>query len=228
MEGKMTYRIGLVDDEKDLASVLQSYLEAEGYEVRVFYDGLTAAAAAGEAFDLWVLDIMLPGIDGYGLLKKIRQARQNMPIVFISARDADIDRVMGLEMGSDDYIPKPFLPRELVVRVSKLLQRVYGEAEIVRHPVTANGFSIDFAIRQVSNSAGQTIAMTTKEFDLLAFLSRHLNQQVSREQILDGVWGQDYFGNDRAVDDLVRRLRKKTPELKIETIYGYGYRLVEG
>jgi len=224
----VSYRIALVDDEADLANLLQSYLLAEGYDVDVFTDGLAAAAALDLGYDLWILDIMLPGLDGYGLLRKIRERNAALPVIFISARDADIDRVVGLELGSDDYVAKPFLPRELVVRVKRLLQRTYGQSpERDAQTVLVGDYVVELEDRRVKVSGGEEVELTTKEFDLLVFFAQHLNQQISREQILDGVWGEDYFGNDRAVDDLVRRLRRRMPGLRLETIYGYGYRLVK-
>jgi two-component system response regulator CssR len=174
---------------------------------------------------------MLPGVDGYQLIREIKASSPNQPVIFISARDADIDRIVGLEMGSDDYLPKPFLPRELVIRAGKLLERVYGvtgrASSGVSVPAEKIGpYLVDRLLRVVTENS-RPIELTAKEFDLLVFFLENRGQPLDRDQILHHVWGLDYFGTDRVVDDLVRRLRKKLPDLKIETIYGYGYRLVK-
>lgn len=181
-----------------------------------FLRGDDALTAIGENPDLWILDIMLPGLDGYSLLRKIKEIKDT-PVIFISARDADIDRVVGLEIGADDYISKPFLPRELVLRVKKLFNN-----KINNH--ANNGLLINEEKRIIEEN-GARINLTTKEFDLLLYLYKNKDIALSRDQILNAVWGNDYFGSDRVVDDLVRRLRNKISSLKIETIYGYGYRL---
>ena len=170
---------------------------------------------------------MLPGIDGYQLIREIKADNPLAPVIFISARDEDIDRIVGLEMGSDDYLAKPFIPKELVIRCRRLLERTYRDHWVQPAAKTLNfpPYLIDEGKRQVSK-AGLKFELTSKEFDLLVFLARHQGQPLSREQVLAGVWGADYFGSDRVVDDLIRRLRKRLPELSLETIYGYGYRLV--
>ncbi|MGG1555444.1 MULTISPECIES: response regulator transcription factor [Paenibacillus] len=229
------YRIFLVEDEEHLRGLLAAYLEKEGWQVRSFPDGISARDAIAERPDLWVLDIMLPGVDGFQLIREIKADLPGMPVIFVSARDADIDRVIGLELGSDDYMPKPFLPRELVIRARKLLERVYagqaaGSAAPVEQPVklpTIASYAIDEPARSVKDGQGQPLELTAKEFELLLYFYRHLGQVLEREQVLSAVWGADYFGTDRVVDDLVRRLRRKLPELPLETVYGYGYRMVK-
>ncbi|MGD6794393.1 response regulator transcription factor [Metabacillus indicus] len=220
----MTYSIFLVEDEQNLNDLLTKYLEKEGYSVTAFTDGESARAAIDRTPHLWVLDIMVPGVDGYQLIKEIKAASPDTPVIFISARDTDIDRVLGLELGSDDYISKPFLPRELVIRVQKLLTRLYESAP-VKNTVTLPPYTIDESIRAVSLD-GKNLNLTSKEFDLLLLFLHNKGQAFSREQMIEHIWGSDYFGTDRVVDDLVRRLRKKMPDLKIETIYGYGYRML--
>ena len=165
-------------------------------------------------------------IDGYQLIKEIKNNNELTPVIFISARDADLDKIIGLELGSDDYLAKPFLPRELIIRTKKLLERVYkNEANNLKENNTMLGYYlVDEDTREVSKG-GRVIELTSKEFDMLVFFMDYRSQAFSREQILERVWGEDYFGNDRVVDDLLRRLRKKMPDLNIETIYGYGYRL---
>lgn len=220
----MTYSIFLVEDEQNLNDLLTKYLEKEGYSVTAFTDGESARAAIDRTPHLWVLDIMVPGVDGYQLIKEIKAASPDTPVIFISARDTDIDRVLGLELGSDDYISKPFLPRELVIRVQKLLTRLYESAP-AKNTVTLPPYTIDESIRSVSLD-GKNLNLTSKEFDLLLLFLHNKGQAFSREQMIEHIWGSDYFGTDRVVDDLVRRLRKKMPDLKIETIYGYGYRML--
>ncbi|MDX8288736.1 response regulator transcription factor [Metabacillus indicus] len=220
----MTYSIFLVEDEQNLNDLLTKYLEKEGYSVTAFTDGESARNAIDKTPHLWVLDIMVPGVDGYQLIKEIKAASPDTPVIFISARDTDIDRVLGLELGSDDYISKPFLPRELVIRVQKLLTRLYESAP-VKNTVTLPPYTIDESIRSVSLD-GKNLNLTSKEFDLLLLFLHNKGQAFSREQMIEHIWGSDYFGTDRVVDDLVRRLRKKMPDLKIETIYGYGYRML--
>jgi two-component system response regulator CssR len=219
----MSFRIYLVEDEENLNDVLKSYLQKEGYEVTSFLCGEPARNCLGNSPDLWVLDIMLPDVDGFQLLKEIKEKDKGVPVIFISARDKDIDRIIGLEMGSDDYISKPFMPRELVIRVNKLLNRVYS-GERVKECIVIEGYKVDIEKRTVKLNS-EEIPMTSKEFDLLILLINRKGGAITRDQILDSLWGNGYFGSDRVVDDLVRRLRKKMPELKLETIYGHGYRL---
>ncbi len=222
----MSYKIYLVEDEENLNELLSSYLSKEGWQVQPFLSGEKALQAIPERPDLWILDIMLPDIDGYRLLQYIKNDDPSIPVIYISARDAELDRVLGLEMGSDDYLSKPFLPRELVIRTRKLLERVYGEPHFQSSLIKVAPYLIDEKKRKVMQ-AGQEIDLTSKEFDLMVLLARNQGQAFSREQVLNHVWGTDYVGSDRVVDDLVRRLRKKLPDFRVETIYGYGYRLVK-
>lgn len=221
------FRIFLVEDEINLSQVLTSYLEKEGWEVRPFIDGESALLAIALRPHLWILDIMLPDIDGYQLLRRIKEESPDVPVIFISARDADIDRVMGLEMGSDDYLAKPFLPRELVIRTHRVLERVYNksnEPENFISIVNLAPYILDEGKREIHKDR-EMIELTSKEYDLALLFAKHKGQALSRVQIINYVWGEDYVGTDRSVDDLVRRLRKKLPDLRIETIYGYGYRM---
>jgi Response regulators consisting of a CheY-like receiver domain and a winged-helix DNA-binding domain len=219
----MSYKIYLVEDEENLNHILKSYIEKEGFQVTSFLNGEAARNNIHNRPDLWVLDIMLPDIDGFQLLKEIKEKDKDVPIIFISARDKDIDRIIGLEMGSDDYISKPFMPRELVIRVQKLLKRVYNSNKN-NDVIAIEDYTIDIEKRFVKLKNDE-ITMTSREFDLLVLLINKKGGAITRDQILNELWGVDYFGSDRVVDDLVRRLRKKLTELKIETIYGHGYRL---
>ena len=217
------YKICLVEDETDLATVVKMYLEKAGYDVVTFTKGADAINYIGNPVDVWILDIMLgDDVNGYDVIKAIREKYPLVPVIFTSARDQDLDRILGLELGSDDYITKPYSSKELVLRVNNIIKRVYQstESKIINYL----DYTIDLDKRIVSIK-DKPIKLTTLEFDLLLLLVENLNKSFSREDILDAVWGNDYFGSDRAVDDLVRRLRKKMPLLNVNTIYGYGYRL---
>ncbi|WP_121663355.1 response regulator transcription factor [Metabacillus litoralis] len=224
----MSYNVYLVEDEQNLNELLTMYLKNEKWSVTSCLTGSQARELIDKPPHLWILDIMLPDIDGYQLIREIKAATPNVPVIFISARDADIDRVLGLELGSDDYISKPFLPRELVIRAQKLLSRTYiEESNEASKVITLTPYEIDEQIRIVYLNK-EEVNLTSKEFDLLQLFLHNQGQAFSREQILTNIWGEDYFGTDRVVDDLVRRLRKKMPELKLETIYGFGYRMLKG
>lgn len=161
-------------------------------------------------------------ISGYDIIKKIREDNPDVPVIFTSARDKDLDKIIGLELGSDDYIAKPYSPKELVLRVNNIIRRVYSKD---KQKLTYKDYTIDFEKRMVLHK-GESINLTTLEFDLLYMFVTNINKSFSRDDILNNIWGENYFGTDRVVDDLVRRLRKKMPELDINTIYGYGYRLL--
>jgi len=220
-------RIYLVEDEKSLNLLLEKYLQIEGYEVTTFFNGNSAMNRIGDTPDLWILDIMLPDIDGYELIRAIKKNNENIPVVFMSARNEELDRVVGLELGSDDYLSKPFLPRELVIRTNKLLERIYGRENSENFDTSL--CIGDYKIIKLQRAAffnDIELDLTNKEFDLLVYFIENKNNLLSREQILSKVWGEDYFGSDRVVDDTIRRLRKKMCNLNIETVYAYGYRLV--
>ena len=214
--------IGIVEDEKDLNELVKRYLEKEGYEVRSY---LSFDEASPHTMDddvhLWILDIMLGNKSGFDLIEEIRSHGPDVPVVFMSARDKEFDRIIGLEKGSDDYITKPFSPKELVLRVNNIIRRTYRD-EVQR--TTVDGYEIDEAQRVVFDGSTQ-IELTTKEFDLLMLFVNNRGTAFEREQILEKVWEENYYGSDRVVDDTLRRLRRKMPNLSIHTIYGFGYRL---
>ena len=215
------YKIGFVEDEENLNHLIKTYLEHEGYEVLSFINGEDALNFIHEGVHLWILDIMLgSGMSGYDLIKKIREV-DDTPVIFTSARDQELDKIVGLEMGSDDYITKPYSPKELVLRVNKIIKRVYKN---ISEQISYETYTVDIDKRIVLENETE-LCLTTLEFDLLLLLLNNKNKSFSRDDILNKVWGSDYFGSDRVVDDLVRRLRKKMPKLRISTIYGYGYRL---
>ncbi len=217
------YKICFVEDEVDLQTVVKLYLEKAGYEVICFEKGNDAINYIGNKVDAWILDIMLgDDVNGYDVIKAIREKYPDVPVLFTSARDQDLDRILGLELGSDDYITKPYSSKELVLRVNNLIKRVYKQTE--SHILEIASYQVDLD-RRVVGKKDKEIKLTTLEFDLLVLLSKNINKSFSREEILESVWGDDYFGSDRAVDDLVRRLRKKCKDLNILTVYGYGYRL---
>ena len=216
------YKICLVEDEISLNNLIKSYMEKEGYDVIQFYKGNDALEYIGkEKIDLWVLDIMLgDSISGYDLIKKIKSLDKNVPVIFTSARDQDLDKILGLELGSDDYIAKPYSPKELMLRINNILKRVYTNSNIIKY----DDYEIDIDKRIVLHN-NKEINLTTLEFDLLYMFLSNKGKSYSRDDILNIIWGENYFGSDRVVDDLIRRLRKKMPKLNINTIYGFGYRL---
>ena len=217
------YKICFVEDEKDLNDLMKTYLEREGYEVLNFYDGKSALDYVGNQVHLWILDIMLgDNVSGYDIIQKIRETDSTVPVIFTSARDQDLDKIIGLELGSDDYVTKPYSPKELVLRVNNIMKRVYLKST---EKVTYENYTIDLDKRTVYDGK-EEVSLTTLEFDLLLMFLQNRNKSFSREDILEAVWGPDYFGSDRVVDDLVRRLRKKMPNIHINTLYGFGYRFL--
>lgn len=216
-------KIVYVEDAFDLSEIIRKYLLREGYQVTVFDNGEEALSMIDQEVDLWILDIMLKGeITGYDLIKKIKEKNPKQAIMFTSARDQDIDKIVGLELGSDDYLAKPFSPKELMLRVQAILRRTHPHAEgIVEYPP----YLIDTNKRTITED-GHPIELTNKEFEMLQFFLAKPNEPLEREKILKHVWGDNYYGSDRVVDDLLRRLRQKMPDLKIETIYGFGYRML--
>ena len=218
----MQYTIVLVEDEINLNNLIKTYLEKAGYNVVSFYNGKDAMDNIDIYAHLWILDIMLPDdINGYDIIKKIRESNEVMPVIFTSARDKDLDKIIGLELGSDDYLTKPYSPKELVLRVNNIIKRVYSSD---LNKIKYNDYTIDLDKRTVLDNEKE-INLTTLEFDLLKMFLTNKNKSFSRDDILSIIWGDNYFGTDRVVDDLVRRLRKKMPQLNINTMYGYGYRL---
>ncbi len=223
----MGRKVYLVEDEKSLNILLEKYLQREGYEVTTFFNGSSAIEKIKDVPDIWILDIMLPDIDGYQIIKAVKENNKNTPVIFMSARNEELDRVVGLELGSDDYLSKPFLPRELIIRTNKLMERIYGKSNNSTVDIITNigQYKISKKQRTVFFEEKE-IQLTNKEFELLNFFIENKNNVISREQILISIWGEDYFGSDRVIDDTIRRLRKKMDKLDLETVYGYGYKLV--
>jgi len=216
------HSIFVVDDEIELLEVIKSYLEKEAYKVTTFSDAKSALAAVDDDVDLWLLDIMLgAGASGYDIIREINSSNPK-PVIFMSARDQEFDRILGLEMGSEDYITKPFSMREMILRVNNIIKRFAGSQgdALVKY----GRYEINEEKRLVTDGEIK-ISLTSKELDLVLTLLSNKGQSFTRDSLLNKIWGNDYYGSDRVVDDLVKRIRKKMPDLNIETIYGYGYRL---
>jgi phosphate regulon transcriptional regulator PhoB len=225
----MTAKILVVDDEPPIVNMVAYNLRQAGYQVITAYDGQEALAQARqEQPDLIILDLMLPGLDGLEVCRILRRKR-NVPIIMLTARDSEVDRVVGLELGADDYVVKPFSVRELVARVKTVLRRTASVPAASSELIRVGALTIDCTCHQVR--WGETeVELTTLEFNLLAYLARHPGQVLSREQLLEQVWGYDYHGDLRAVDAAVKRLRSRlrqvTPETElIGTVRGVGYKL---
>lgn len=214
--------INIVEDEKDINSLVAQYLRKEGYEVHSYYTYEEASAhVVDDDVHLWILDIMLDDKSGFDLIEEIRLQGPETPVIFMSARDKEFDRIIGLEKGCDDYITKPFSPKELVLRVNNIIKRAYRDDN---NRISIDGYELDEEQRKIY-ADNVEIELTTKEFDLLMMFIKNKGIAFSRDKILENVWDENYFGSDRVVDDTLRRLRKKLPNLNIHTIYGYGYRL---
>jgi two-component system response regulator ResD len=219
----------VVDDEPTIGEVLSRYLERAGYTTQVALDGPGAlAAAASERPDLVVLDLMLPGIDGLEVMRRLREDdRSRVAVILLTAKGEESDRIVGLRLGADDYVVKPFSPAELVARVDAVLRRV-DTAPDREAPLTFDGLHIDPAARQVQ-AGGEEIALTQREFDLLLFLARHPGQAFTRNQLMDLVWRYSFYTDTSTVTVHIRRLRAKIePDSArprfIETVWGHGYR----
>lgn len=229
----MADRILVVDDERPIADILKFSFEREGFEVEVAYDGEEAVAKArASSFHLVILDIMLPKMDGFSVCKEIRTF-SSVPILMVTAKEAEVDKVLGLELGADDYVTKPFSPRELVARVRAILRRVRTREPVTMQPQAPDqilrGGSVTINLTSYEVMKGsQGVELTPREFELLRFLASHAGQVFSRESLLEEVWGYDYYGDVRTVDVTVRRLREKIednpaqPEF-IKTRRGIGY-----
>ena len=221
-------RILIADDEPDLRQMLTAYLKAEGFETSVAADGNQALERArADRPDLIVLDVGMPGIDGFEVLRQVR-ADSDVPVIMLTARSEEVDRVVGLTVGADDYVTKPFSPRELSARIKAVLRRGRrpGEEEVLRFA----GLSIDLGRREVLRD-GQPVALTTLEFDLLAVLASAPRRVFTRDQLLQQVWGFDYFGVDRVVDVHIANIRKTLGDdaadpAIIGTVRGVGYRFL--
>ncbi|MGD9702441.1 MAG: response regulator transcription factor [Acidimicrobiia bacterium] len=219
----------VIEDDPNIADLLDLYLREAGYRVLLAPTGERGLELIEQQHPvLGVVDIGLPGIDGFEVVRRVR-ARSSMPVLFLTARDGEIDRVLGLELGADDYVTKPFSPRELVARVRAILRRgqlaATGAAPDTTTIDVGEGIVVDTARREVTVGAAP-VPLATREFDLLAHLARNQGIALTRQQLLDAVWGPDWYGDDRTVDVHVRQLRKKIgDDLPLATVWGIGYRL---
>ena len=225
MKDKQT--ILVVDDDPNIAQLVKLYLEKEGYEVNVETRGDDAVAAFQKnPPNLMLLDIMLPGMDGWQVCRAIRQT-SNIPIIMLSAKDETFDKVLGLELGADDYITKPFEGKELAARVKAVLRRA-GPSETEKDILSFPGLSISLEKYEVYYQ-GKLLDMPPKELEVLYFLASHQNRVFTREQLLEQVWGFDFFGDSRTVDVHIKRLREKLQDSEtlvwqIRTVWGVGYK----
>ena len=229
-------KILVVDDEKPISNIIKFNLKKEGYDVYTAYDGKEALQKVEEVNpDLILLDLMLPKIDGLEVAREVRKTH-NMPIIMVTAKDAEIDKVLGLEMGADDYVTKPFSNRELVARVKANLRRqsaTMAEAQAAEESKNNDIAIGDLVIHPdayVVSKRGEKIELTHREFELLYYLAKHIGQVMTREHLLQTVWGYDYFGDVRTVDVTVRRLREKIEDNPSRPIWlvtrrGVGYYL---
>ncbi|MCH7899772.1 MAG: response regulator transcription factor [Acidobacteria bacterium] len=220
----LTRSVLLVEDDDAIADMLRGFFERDGYR---FLHALTGEEAIERLrirpVSAILLDINLPGIDGIETCRKIREFSQT-PVIMLTARDTEVDKVLGLEMGADDYVTKPFSPRELMARIKAVLRRS-EEPPAKPRLLDIDGYEIDDGKRTVTTPSSVVVEPTAKEFDLLWFLAENAGLAMSRGQILEGVWGYEYFGETRTVDVHIRQLRKKIEGIPIETVWGVGYRL---
>lgn len=218
----------VVDDEANIRELCRMYFEREGFSVQTAETGpLALEMAASDPPNLIVLDLMLPGLDGYEVCRTLR-AESDVPIIMLTARDEDVDKIVGLELGADDYLTKPFNPRELVARAKAILRRMRPPAAEPMAPIRVGDLRIDPGRHEVTVS-GESIELRAKEFDLLQTLAANLGYVFTRERLLDQVWGYDFFGQTRTVDVHIAQLRKHlapSKSVRIETITGVGYKLV--
>ena len=224
-----SYRILVVDDEPSITEFVEYALTREGYEADVVNSGEDAFELAGKnKYDMFILDIMLPGMDGYELCRRLRTTTA-APVLFLSARDTELDKVVGLEIGGDDYLTKPFGVRELIARVRALLRRASGqEMTGVSNTITASGITLDEDAHTAAGDKGE-IDLTPREFELLAALMKNAGKVVSREDLLRDAWGWEYLTETKTVDTHIKRLRDKITQAGydpalVETVRGYGYR----
>ncbi|HEY5385514.1 MAG TPA: response regulator transcription factor [Acidimicrobiales bacterium] len=219
-----TGTVVVIEDDPHIADLVDLYLRREGFRVLLAGDGETGLEHfVRDDPCIVILDVGLPGArDGFDVCRDIR-ARSNVPVLFLTARDEEVDRILGLELGADDYLVKPFSPRELVARVRAILRRT-REGPAPQEVITLGELEVDLRRREARH-AGEVVALTTREFDLLVFLANNVGLALSRQQLLDGVWGPDWYGDERTVDVHVAQLRKKLgSDLPLATVWGVGYR----
>jgi len=230
LENKLIY---IADDEANILNIIKSFLIKEGFLVETFNNGQSILDAfKAKPADMLVIDIMMPGMDGYSLCSQVRQS-SSVPIIIVSAKDTEPDKIAGLTLGCDDYMTKPFSPMELIARIRSIFRRVEldkaqtGIVEVLR----AGDITIDYNSKK-AEFKGKDIGLTGMEFSLLYYLALNKNRAISRSELLDKVWGFENEVETRATDDMIKRIRKKLADsdsqLKIETVWGYGFRLLDG
>lgn len=220
-------RILICDDNEATHQILSLYLEAEGMRYHSVFNGRTALKKTeSDHYDLIILDVMMPGLSGTEVCREIRKFSE-VPIIMLTGKGEEIDRILGLEMGADDYVLKPFSPREVVVRIKRILKRLEVQKVTTAKKIALENLSIDLDRYEVK-VAGEKIELTPKELEIFYFLVENQGQVFSREQLLDKIWGYDYFGDTRAVDTQIKRLRKKLGQgnhhFEIKAVYGVGYK----
>ena len=219
----MSEKVLVVDDDKTILTMLFKALKNNGIEADLAISGEAALELVKQnKYDLILLDINMRGINGFEVIQQLRGNGLTTPVMVVSGRKEDQDALYGLEIGADDYITKPFSPKELVLRVNNIIRRTYRNVD---EKILVDGYSIDDNKRLVFDANGTEIDLSTKEYELLMMFVKNRGTAFSREQILEQVWDTNYYGSDRVVDDTMRRLRRKMPDLNIHTIYGFGYRL---
>lgn len=224
----MQDRILIVEDDESISELIQYNLRSAGYATLAAYDGETGIElAAKESPDMVLLDVMLPGMDGWSVCRELRK-QSDVPILFLTAKDDEFDRVLGLELGADDYITKPFSPRELVARVKAVLRRSESRRTDVTPVIKLRELTVNLRSHEVA-VAGKVISLTPMEYQLLSILVSNQGQVFSREQLLSQVWGDDFFGDYRTVDVHISHLREKLEMAgdMIQTVRGFGYKLKE-
>lgn len=218
-------KILIVDDEKKIRDVVREYAEFEGFEIVEAEDGMDAVkkSAENEDISIIIMDIMMPKLDGYSAVREIRKT-SNVPVIMLSARGEEYDKLFGFELGIDDYVVKPFSPKELMARIRAVISRsnpINNKEDIVKY----KGLTINFTAREVLID-GEKVSMTPKEYDLLFYLVRNMNIALSRDKLLEEVWGYDFYGDDRTVDTHIKMLRNSLGEYRnlIVTLRGMGYK----
>ena len=219
------YHILVVDDEENIRQLIKKYANFEGYKVTEAADGIEALDICAQcSFDLIIMDVMMPELDGFSTLRQLRRKDRRTPVLMLSARGEEYDRIHGFELGVDDYVVKPFSPKELMLRAAAILRRA-GDHEDLRETYTIDGITADFTSRQVFVD-GVPVDMPPKEYDLFFYLVKNRNIALSREKLLSDVWGYDFYGDERTLDTHIKLLRKSLGPYsgRIVTLRGVGYR----
>ena len=217
-------KILIVDDEQKIREMIRKYAEYEGFEVFEAKDGFEAVQLCNDnQYDIVLMDVMMPNLDGFSAVKEIKKSKPDLPFIMLSALGEEYDRVHGFDIGVDDYVVKPFFSKELMMRIHAILKRTHAESD--HNTFVLDGLEIDYSARTVSIN-GERLQLSPKEYDLLVYLVKNIGIAVTREQILENVWGYDFFGDDRTLDTHMKLLRKNLGDYSkyITTLRGVGYR----